>query len=102
MTDKTGKKDVFVLAIPNLPNPITHPKKAKKVAEALRNLEGLVSVTPYYPHGTILSFESYNAAKTARNIFRAEGNKVGNYIMDAVLDYDGNHLTIMKPTEGEK
>lgn len=101
----TGQKDVFTLAVGALPNPVTHRKEARAVADFLNALPGFVSLTPTVaPDGsvaTILAFETYNDAKTARNMLRVEGNKTGNYIMTAKIDFDAGALKVNGVAEGE-
>lgn len=83
-------KKCYTIAIPNLPNPVTHPALAKKTARFLKKCEGLLGVHPHYPEGTILFFDTLENAKAARWKFMSEGNKCGDYIMNAEMRDDGS------------
>ncbi len=87
-------KNVFAMAIPNLPDPVFHRRAAKRVAKFLKALDGLVAITPHYPQGTLLFFETLNAAKVARNRFEAEGNACSAHIMHAEIGDDMKSVMI--------
>ena len=94
----------YTMIVGALPNPMFHPKQAKKVAKFLKGLDGFYGIYPMWDkdHGytTMLVFDTYNNAKTARRELRREGNGVSTYIMKAKLEADGS-LTVLEPAEGE-
>ena len=79
----------YTIAVPNCPDPVVHPVQAKRFADFLNGLDGLLGVHPHYPEGTILFFDTVEHAKNARMKFMAEGNKCGDYIMNAEITENG-------------
>ena len=58
----------YAFAIPNLP--ARPDKNIKKFIKWLSELDGFLGVYPYYPHGTLLIFDTENNAKGGRNLIR--------------------------------
>ncbi len=94
-------KKAFAFAMPNLPMPTPwNRKKLNKVLELLKGLDGLIAITPYYPKGTLLFFETINQAKIARNRIEAAGpNQCGIHIMNAEIADDGQSVNITGKAE---
>ena len=92
-------KKGYCFAMPNLPNPVTHPFRAKKALELLNSLEGLEAIHVMHPHGTLLVFWDRTKAVLARNRIEETGNKCGRYIMDCRVEDDMVTLTVLGPTE---
>ena len=57
-------------------NPIWQ-KAQKKVLDLIKSQEGFKGLTPMYPRGTLLVFDTENNAKGARNILKANDVKCG-------------------------
>lgn len=91
----------YVFAIGGLPNPLLHPKQARRVSNFLNQLGGLMGLHVYDKYHTLLAFETYNQAVIARNRVRAEGNTVANHIMHAEMSEDKQTLKVLGPAEGE-
>lgn len=90
----------YAFVIPNLPAPtLFNRKKMKWIADLLNSLEGMIAITPSYPQGTILFFETLNQAKIARNKVLATGNAAGRNIMHAEI-IDGKDVKIGQPVDG--
>ena len=62
------------------------PKGVTKAIELIKEQEGLVGVTPMYPRGTLLLFDTENNAKGARNVLRFNGVKCGDNICKVFID----------------
>lgn len=94
-------KEVYTVSIPNFPLPIS--RKNKKLIESVVNLikkqEGFIGLSPEYPYGNILFFETLNDAKRARNNLRAELNAVGTNICAATME-DSGAITITEKVVG--
>ena len=94
----------YTMIVGALPHPLLHPKQAKKVVKFLDGLEGLYGIKEMkHPQGgkcTLIAFNSYNEAKSARRAIRRTGNRVSRYIMKARVDENGV-LEILEPAEGE-
>ena len=86
----------YGFAMPNLPTPTLFNRKLmKQVKELLDSLEGLIAVTPHWPEGTLLFFETINQAKVARNIIEAKGpNRCGRHIMLCEISDDRQNVSI--------
>lgn len=89
----------YCFAIPNLPDPVFHPFRAKKAAELLRSLDGLEAIHPMPPQGTILVFRDRTKAVLARNAIEDLGNKCAKYIMDCEISGDRQTLNVLGPAE---
>lgn len=90
----------YVFAVGGLPDPILHPKQARKVMEFFQGLKGLTGIHLYDRYHTLLVFETLNQAKIARSrIYYEKGNAVGKNILEAELTDDKQHLTVMKKAE---
>ena len=76
---------LWSVAVGNLP---LAPWKLSKVAKEFQKLEGFVGVH-VLPRGTLLFFESENAAKVGRNEMQATGNGAGRNICRWVVAADG-------------
>ena len=59
----------FAFGIPNIP--ISNNPKIVRLIEYIKGLEGFVGLYPFYPHGTLLIFDTENNAKGGRNLIRA-------------------------------
>ena len=82
-------KELYSIALGNLP---ILPWRAKKAIKMIKELKGLVGITPYYPHGTLLYFENVNDAKEARNVLRFKGIVVGTEICKFVKGENGEYV----------
>ena len=89
----------FCFAIPNLPDPIFHPFRAKKAVELLNRLDGLTAIHPMPPKGTLLVFRDRTKAVLARNAIEDMGNKCGKHIMDCEISDDWQELNVLGPAE---
>lgn len=76
---------LWSVAVGNLP---LAPWKLNKVVKRLQELDGFEGVH-ILPRGTLLFFESENAAKVGRNEIEAMGNGVGRNICRWVVAADG-------------
>lgn len=61
-------------------------KASREAVKYIKTLDGLLGVHPSYPNGTLLLFESENAAKIARNRLNAKGIKTGVNICEVYYD----------------
>lgn len=99
-----GEEYKYTMIVGMLPHPLLHPKQFKKAAKFINGLEGLYGVREMKnPNGgkcTLIAFNSYNEAKSARRAFKRTGNSVSTYIMKARVDENGG-LEILEPAEGE-
>ena len=82
---ETGRK-IYSVTIGNLP---LRKKKALKIAEFVKSLDGFVGVCPYYPYGTLVFFDTLNDAKIGKNTLNAELHPVGKNIMRFIIAKDG-------------
>ena len=85
---KENEIEVYTVAVGNLPllPKFLMPKNVTKAIELIRDQEGLIGVTPMYPRGTLLLFDTENNAKGARNVLRFNGVKCGDNICKAFVD----------------
>ena len=95
-------KEVYTVSIPNLPLPTTRKnrKLIDGVIKLIKKQDGFIALSPEFPHGTILFFETLNDAKRARNNLRVELNAVGNYICKAEMEDDMSQVTIIDKVVG--
>ncbi len=91
----------YGFAMPNLPTPTPFNRRLmKRVKELLDGLEGLIAVTPHYPEGTLLYFETLNQAKVARNKVEAAGpNPCGRHIMLCEISDDMKSVNVIGKAE---
>lgn len=76
-------REAWTVAVGNI-NPFK--KGCRKAVEFIKTLDGLLAVYPDYPRGTLLLFESENAAKIARNMLKAKGIQTGHNICKCEID----------------
>lgn len=80
-----SEKKLWTVAIPNFEGPFGS-RRQRKVEERLltfiQKLDGFVAISPQYPRGILLLFETENNAKGARNLLRAEGVTCGTHICE--------------------
>ena len=83
-----GKRTVWTVAVGTLPlrPKFLMPKATTDAIKIIKEQEGLVGVTPMYPRGTLLLFDTENHAKGARNVLRFHGIVVGTNICKAYVD----------------
>lgn len=62
------------------------PKGVKEAIELIKTLEGLIGVTPMYPRGTLLLFDTENNAKGARTVLKFHGVQTGTNICKVFVD----------------
>lgn len=72
----------YTVAVGNF-NPFN--RKSRKAVKFISKLEGLYGVQPCYPRGTLLLFESENAAKRA-NKLEFKGIQCGVNICECYID----------------
>ena len=62
--------EVYTVAVGNMPMlpKFLMPKAVTDAIEIIKKQEGLIGVTPMYPRGTLLLFDTENNAKGARNV----------------------------------
>ena len=89
----------FGFAVGGMPDPVFHPRQAKKVAEFLKKQDGFIGLHLYDRWHTLLFFETLNSAKIARNRLKAEGNQTGSNIMNVELSDDGMNATVKDVAE---
>lgn len=61
-------------------------KNSRKAVKYIATLPGLVGVHPHYPDGTLILFDTENAAKVARNLMNAKGIQTGRNICAVEID----------------
>lgn len=85
---KENEIEVYTVAVGNLPMlpKFLMPKGVKEAVKLIKEQEGLIGVTPMYPRGTLLLFDTENHAKGARNVLRFRGVQVGTNICKAYVD----------------
>lgn len=66
---KDDEVSCWGFGIPNLP--IKPNKKILRFLDYLATLDGFQGLYPWYPHGTIIIFDTENNAKGGRNLIRA-------------------------------
>ena len=81
MTQK-NEIEAWTVAVGNMPllPKALMPKGVTKAIKLIEEQEGLLGVTPMYPRGTLLLFDTENNAKGARNVLRFNGVKCGDNI----------------------
>lgn len=85
---KENEIEVWTVAVGNLPilPKELMPKGVTEAIKLIKEQEGLIGVTPMYPRGTLLLFDTENNAKGARNMLRFNGVKCGDNICKAFVD----------------
>lgn len=80
--------EVYTVAVGNIPMlpKMLMPKAVKAAIKLISEQEGLIGVTPMYPRGTLLLFDTENNAKGARNVLRFNGVQCGTNICKAYVD----------------
>ena len=80
--------EVWTVAVGNLPMlpKFLMPKKVTEAVELIKTLEGLIGVSPCYPKGTLLLFDTENNAKGARNVLRFHDVQTGTNICKVFVD----------------
>lgn len=73
----------YTVAVGNI-NPFN--SASRKAVKFISRLEGLYGVQPYPSKGTLLLFESENAAKRGRNKLEAKGIQCGVNICECYID----------------
>ena len=73
----------YTVAVGNI-NPFN--SKSREAVKIIKNLEGFLGIKPCYPKGTLLLFESENAAKRGRNKLEAKGIQCGVNICECYID----------------
>ena len=73
----------YSVAVGNV-NPFS--KKSREAVKYISSLEGLLGVMPHYPDGTLLLFESKNAAIIGRNKLNGKGIQTGTNICECYVD----------------
>ena len=91
--------ECYAFGIGGMPNPILHPRQAKQVSDFLNSLDGMLGIHLVDRYHTLLAFETLNQAKIARNRIKAEGNPVGDHIMNAEISEDRQMITVKGPVE---
>lgn len=91
--------ECYAFSIGGLPNLILHPKQARQVSDFLNSLDGILGIHMVDRYHTLLAFETLNQAKIARNRIKAEGNPVGDHIMNAEISEDRQMITVKGPVE---
>lgn len=76
-------RDAWTVAVGNI-NPLK--KASRRAVQFIKTLDGLLGVFPVYPKGTLLLFESENAAKIAKNMLEAKGILTGDNICKCQVD----------------
>lgn len=85
---KENEIEVWTVAVGNIPllPRVLMPKGVTKAIKLIKEQKGLIGVTPMYPRGTLLLFDTENNAKGARNMLRFNGVKCGDNICQAFVD----------------
>ena len=65
----------------------------------MNSLDGMLGIHLVDRYHTLLAFETLNQAKIARNRIKAEGNPVGDHIMNAEISEDRQMITVKGPVE---
>ena len=73
----------YVVGVGNV-NPLS--RASRKAVKYISTLQGLLGVTPYYPHGTAIIFDTLNNAKIAKNLMEAKGIQTGREIGEVDID----------------
>lgn len=89
--------EVYSVAVGNIPvlPKMLMPKAVKDAIKLISKQEGLIGVTPMFPRGTLLLFDTENHAKGARNELRFNGMKCGKNICKLHIDekyFNGSDL----------
>lgn len=73
----------YTVAVGNI-----HPfnSKSREAVKIIKKLEGFLGIKPCYPKGTLLLFESENAAKSGRNTLETKGIQCGRNICECYID----------------
>lgn len=84
---KDDEEVCYTVAIANLP--MIPDRNVKKFIKYIEKLEGFQGLYPYYPHGTLLIFDTENHAKAARNLIKnypgyegGIGNNIGEIFVN--------------------
>lgn len=73
----------YTVAVGNL-NPFL--KASREAVKFIGTLDGLIGVHPHYPRGTLIIFETENAAKIAKNKLGHKGIQTGRNICEVYFD----------------
>ena len=83
--------DVWAFGVGNLTMNPFFRKKQREILHFIKDLEGFVGITPMYPHGTLVIFDTENNAKGGRNLLRAKDIRCGGISMVKVPKWELNN-----------
>ena len=82
---ETGR-ELYAVIVGNLP---FRRKVVRQFTNFIKWLDGAVAVTPCYPNGTIVYFDTLNDAKRGKNELKCVLHPVGDEIIKFVIAEDG-------------
>lgn len=79
---KVNEVKAYTVTVGNI-DPLN--KKSRAAVKIIKKLDGLLGITPVYPRGTLIIFESENAAKRAKNFLKTKGIQTGHNICECYV-----------------